>query len=188
MSSQSASVLSNLLPGRLVTPLGWVWWWSTIPGARPTSGATFVRLTARWGPTAKLFSLEVPTKYTTDYERILHSKLAVVQMENSFSLKKYCICIYSIQFLLTMETMKLQIAKNLLKGAKKGSKGFILLKFKWNVCHVFIVWKWLRITNQYNILGFNEEIQEPQEVSMSGQTRYKLDLVFTLLYFVKMFL
>ena len=41
---------------------------------------------------------------------------------------------------------------------------------------------------QYNILGFNEEIQEPQEVSMSGQTRYRLDLVFSLLYFVKMFL
>lgn len=53
-------------------------------------------------------------------------------MENYFSLKKYKIAFayISIQFLLTMETMKLQIAKNLLKGAKKGSEGFILLKFK----------------------------------------------------------
>ena len=83
------------------------------------------------GTNSKTLQLRgVPTKYTTDYKRILYSKLAVLQMENSFSLKKYCICIYSIQFLLTMETMKLQIAKNLLKGAKKGSKGFILLKFK----------------------------------------------------------
>ena len=49
-------------------------------------------------------------------------------MENYFSLKKYKIAFayISIQFLLTMETMKLQIAKNLLKckRSKKGSKSF----------------------------------------------------------------
>ena len=101
-----------LSAGRLGLAVFWVWWWSPTPGATNTSATTSVRPTARWGPTAKLSSSEVTTEDTADYSvcKTHHNKWRTISVWRNIAF-----AYISIQFLLTMETMKLQIAKNLLK-------------------------------------------------------------------------